>query len=383
MADDFLDARIGTGDAPHAVGEDEADRRCVDHRTQPGFAGAQLRFRPDAIGHVVAADEDAVNALLLVEHRLVQQVDIAVAACPLEMNRHGARGVGLSGGVHAVEQLEEALLLELGKDFAHAAADELLLARDLDVGVVDVVVDVLRAGEQRHEARHLLEHQPLALRGSAPTAFTEHDVGRLAAHAEQCDDVLCVVANGRVREGEVRFGRLARAIEHEFDVVHVDRHAREHLIEQRRERGTGLCPDFEERLAECPRVPIGEQRNVAIVVDQGALIAPCHEHRLFGGQHHADERLQRWRPVERRTQGGRLPTECANERAGFSTAIQEGQHRSRPQASGPPLKPIRISLAGGPVRPGRSQRWSNRSATAFLVSSAPSSQNKQEETTAC
>jgi hypothetical protein len=60
-AEDRERGRIGVGDLPGGVGEDDADRHLLDEQPRELLALAQRLLDADALGHVAAVDHDAAH----------------------------------------------------------------------------------------------------------------------------------------------------------------------------------------------------------------------------------------------------------------------------------------------------------------------------------
>ena len=95
----------------------------------------------------------------------------------------------------------------------------------------------------------------------------------------------------------MRLLRVALATHHERDVVHVDGLAGIGSRDDGNEVGADLVPDVEEVAAERVGVLGDQHLRVRVVVEERALRPPCDEHRLVGGEHQVDERLERLRPA--------------------------------------------------------------------------------------
>lgn len=134
---------------------------------QPGqgvVGGLVADFLRQLVGlaDIVALHEDAADLAGVVQDRLVDEVDVVLHRRTVglrpQLHRHGAADEGLAGGVHAVEQFEEALALQFGQRVPHRLAEDVAVADQRVVGLVGQFEHVLRAPAHGHEARRLL-HQ--------------------------------------------------------------------------------------------------------------------------------------------------------------------------------------------------------------------------------
>ena len=92
------------------------------------FRIAQSGLGAHPLRDVVALDEDARDSPALVAHGLVDEVEQAVGRLclwrRLQADGHGAGHEALAGRVNPVEQLVEALSVQLGERFTHCLAHE-------------------------------------------------------------------------------------------------------------------------------------------------------------------------------------------------------------------------------------------------------------------
>ena len=121
----------------------------------------------------------------------------------------------------------------------------------------------------------------------------------------------------------MRFLRAVTAVERQADIVHVERLAREHTVEQRRQLGRDLGPYCHERLTQGRGMLVAEERRVSVVIDQPSFRPPGDEHGLLRAKHHAEQRLQSMRPNARRPERAPLPIVSADQRAHLTAAGEE------------------------------------------------------------
>lgn len=176
------------------------------------------------------------------------------------------------------------------------------------MGLVDELEHVVRAAQHADEAGRLLKHPPLPLEGGHLAAAREDPVGGFDAHAEETAHGSGLIAHRGVREREVRLLQPAAAVEHQAEIIHVDRLAGEDAGEQRIEDIPRLAPYFPQCVPpQCPGVLRPEDRGERIVVEPGLLAPPRHEHRLLGGEHQRHQRLEGLRPMPRLAKRRSLP----------------------------------------------------------------------------
>ncbi len=119
-------------------------------------------LRRGALGDVVPLHEDAAHRTVRVGDGLVHEVEVAfvdrTAGRRLHVEPGGRRLVRPSRAEDLVEQLDVALGGGVGKRLGYRAADHVAMVDGSLVGGVRQVEAMLRAAEERDEARSLLEH---------------------------------------------------------------------------------------------------------------------------------------------------------------------------------------------------------------------------------
>jgi hypothetical protein len=108
----------------------------------------------DALGHVVAFNEDAGDRGGVVGDRLVDKIDKPLLDgtpwLSLKRHGHGKSPERLASREHLVKQFEEALALDFGKRHPHRLSDDVAaVADELQIGGVDDLEDVLGARAAR------------------------------------------------------------------------------------------------------------------------------------------------------------------------------------------------------------------------------------------
>ena len=122
----------------------------------------------------------------------------------------------------------------------------------------------------------------------------------------------------------MRLRRQPLALDDEHDVVHVGRLAGQGPLDERHEVAARLCPDVQKRPAEGVAVLRTENSAVGIIVEKRQALAPDGEHRLLGGEHDANQRLQRRRPCLDRAQRRPGPIDGAHPAAQVAAAVEDG-----------------------------------------------------------
>ena len=165
--------------------------------------------------------------MTITSNGLIEQVDVAVLIFRDEPDRHGLRPKGFPSRIDPVKKLIEALPFELWKHLAYASSDECAWTRNGDIGVIDVLEDVVRAGEHADEARHLLKDRtlPLAL-GSLPS-FRENPSGGLDDNRDDSGRISSLIGRRRVIEVHPDLLGLPASIERQFLVAVRKRAARQ------------------------------------------------------------------------------------------------------------------------------------------------------------
>ena len=134
VAGDPLGAALPLEDGAGGVGDDDGVvPGVVDQEVQPLGLRPHLVLGPLAVGQVDALGEDAGDGPVRVAEGLVDEVHEPLlgraAGPPPEQDRHVRAGECLAGPVDPVEQLEEALALDLGQGLAGRLAEDVPVAR--------------------------------------------------------------------------------------------------------------------------------------------------------------------------------------------------------------------------------------------------------------
>ena len=141
---------IDLGDAVLLVENEEALTHGRQHAGVARVARVNGGSGAVRLGDVVALTEDAGDPAGLVPHRLVDEVEEALLRgshqARLKTDRQVMGDEALTGRIDLVEPLEEALSVEFGEDLAHILSNEVTVAEQAPVGLVDELEDVLRAG---------------------------------------------------------------------------------------------------------------------------------------------------------------------------------------------------------------------------------------------
>ena len=123
---------------------------------------------PDQIGDVAAVDEDAAGRLAAVADRLEDEIDEAFlflrVRATAEHDAHSATDEGFAAVEDAVEQVDEALRLNLGQRLADRLADNFAVADKLAVGGIGEFIGVAGLAQNRHETGRLVEQMAETVR---------------------------------------------------------------------------------------------------------------------------------------------------------------------------------------------------------------------------
>ena len=148
-------------DDPDEFRQRRFERRVADRELEHLVVRGAERVVAAVLRDVVALDEDPRRPVLGRRKRLEHQIDenfFRRSISPRDSERHAAPDKWLAGAHHAVEDLVDALPVELRDRFEQRLADEAAAADEVDKGVVGDGDLVIGHFEQRHEAGRLLEH---------------------------------------------------------------------------------------------------------------------------------------------------------------------------------------------------------------------------------
>jgi len=153
--------RRGRFDDPDQLGQRRCQRRVADRQLEHAAVGVAKRLAALVLGDVVPLDKDSAGAPVGSRQRLEHDVDQRILerpVRPLDGERHRAPDEGLAGARHAVEDIVDALNVELGKGFREWLADQSAPADQLNERLIgDSDLEVRRL-DQRHESGCPLEH---------------------------------------------------------------------------------------------------------------------------------------------------------------------------------------------------------------------------------
>ena len=291
--------------------------------------GAQLVLDALAHGDVAAFHEDALDVALRAADRLVHEVDEALfqrrAGFALDAHRHRMAHERLARLVDLVEQLEEALVRDLGQRLARRLADQLAAADQLQVGLVGDLEHVIRAAQHGEDAGRLLEQAHQALVLLFAVAFRQHFAGHLDAGAIHAGHGAVLVAHRRVREAEPGVLVVAVAVHAQRQPVHVGGFALERAHDQRMDVVPDLTPDVVEAVTQRRGMLFAEDDRVGVVVQEAQLRPPGHEHRELRVEHQADRGAQRLGPGTRMPERGMRPVVRPHHGSHLPAPAQEGQ----------------------------------------------------------
>ena len=133
-----------------------------EEEPEPLVALAHRRLGPLAVRQVDPLDEDARHGSVDVPERLVDELEEPFlgrpAGFPLDQDPHVRADERLAGPIHAIQQLEETLALDLRQGFADRLADDVPAPDELIIAVVRELEDMPRPPEDRQERGRAAEH---------------------------------------------------------------------------------------------------------------------------------------------------------------------------------------------------------------------------------
>ncbi len=187
---------------------------------------------------------------------------------------------------------------------------------------IDVSETTLAIGDD-HAFGKLVEHRALVRFVLAQRPFGQHLAGGFSAGAENSANRAFVVAHRRI--GKLVPGVLGKAIpfHHQMETFVIGCLTRERAVDQRRKVGPDFRPDLAEGQAERMRVLRAEDRDVAVVIEEGEFGSPGAKHRVARIDHQFDHRAQRLRPPGRVADRRRRPVVGAHPLAHFAAALEE------------------------------------------------------------
>ena len=330
VAQDALQRRVAVYDAALAVGDADADRHLVQHAAELRLARAERVLRQRRLGDVTALDEDAADRARRVTDGLKDEVHEAPVGGAVRIgrkrNRRTPGGGGLSGRINLVQQLEEALSLDLRQGFSHRPAHH-LTTDEGDIRGVCQLEDVVGSAQQGDETGCLLEEPPKPLGLVGLRLLHLHLCGHVAAdHQHAADAGRCGLVIDRrvaVRPPDV-LAHVAAGDGNELPLVPGRALPCHDELDLRADGVPDLRPDLSPRTSERRGMAIRpDQGAVGVVVEAGKRFAPPDEHWVLGGEHQAHDGLERLRPRFRRPDRRLRPIVSAHERAHLAATGEE------------------------------------------------------------
>jgi len=218
-------AEHARGDAQNGVGVDAA--RCLlgQHieKAQAPFVLAQGLFGLSALGHVIAFDEDPGNIAIRIGHRLEDEIQqalfLGLSLDALQPDANTGADKGHAAAIDPVENIDEALTLDLRQRLAHRLADDVALAHHPQIGRVDHFEDVFGAAQHRHQSgclfKHLLQAYLLALQ----FAFGHYPLGGFHHQGNHAGRLRLIVEHRRIVQIHPRVLGAAVAVQHQFLIL--------------------------------------------------------------------------------------------------------------------------------------------------------------------
>ena len=119
-------------------------------------------------GHFVRDNDDRIHAPGVIEHGLVDKVEVGVlglaARTAIQRHVHGLPDIGFAIETHAIEQLVNPLTGEFWQRLLDRLADELTASDQLEIAAVRQLVDVIRSTQDRDGHRGVFQETGHALR---------------------------------------------------------------------------------------------------------------------------------------------------------------------------------------------------------------------------
>ncbi|KIZ36471.1 hypothetical protein LO50_09330 [Stutzerimonas stutzeri] len=126
---------------------------------------------------------------------------------------------GCAAAVDPVENVDEALALDLRQRLAHRLADDVALAHHPQIGRVDHFEDVFGAAQHRHQSgclfKHLLQAYLLALQ----FAFGHYPLGGFHHQGNHAGRLRLIVEHRRIVQIHPRVLGAAVAVQHQFLIL--------------------------------------------------------------------------------------------------------------------------------------------------------------------
>jgi hypothetical protein len=329
---------IEEGDAARGVERHHS----IDDLAEHGHALRRERLdalaREDLLRRLHGVRHDAEDAPVRSLERLVDEVEVEglghAVAVAIDDHLRLVRHEGLAGGAHAVEELQEALLLGLGQGLPERLAEQLTAAANhrevARIGHLEDILGPLQHGDGRgglHE--DLVEVLALGLGlGERPVALGAgaHLLGHVEDRHQDAAHLARVVADGLVAEREVVVLELTVGRERidpllEGDRLPVEDAGVDALVDVPR-----LGPALLGALPQSPGVLGAHDQPVAIVVELDELRSPQEDQRKAGAEDEVRRRLQALRPALHGAQRRRAPVLRAAEGRELPIAREDRVH---------------------------------------------------------
>ena len=291
------------------------------------LALAQREVGPMRVRDVDAVDQDARGRPGRVRDGLEHEIDDPFVGRRVGRGLHGVPSavgnIGFAGTIDAVKQRNIALRRGVGQRVHYPTAEHLAVAHQPRIGGVDMLDDVVGAGQHCHEAGRPFEQFGEAAALGGDPALGLDPAGRLLNRAEHARDRAVVVADRRVGEGEPGALVVAAPVHGERQVLEEGRPSVERRIDQGRQVGPDLRPYVAKARTQRGRVLAPKDLGVGVVVEEPQIGSPGDEHRETRVEHQADGGAQRLRPASGRTQHRAGPAGRAHGRADLAAAGEE------------------------------------------------------------
>ena len=255
----------------------------VGHRlgkaAEAGLAEAKRLLALHPLGDVAADDHDGPHRAGCIPHGLGNKFDETPLERPIGTARQHGRHRGClcrnARGVDPVEQLVEALPIELRESLAHRQTDQRPFADKGRIGGIAEFIAVFRAAGHRDEVRGVLEHGPQPLRFVQQPAIGGHLGGGLHHHSQHPARLRLVVQHRReIQVHPDLFGLTGLAVQRQLLVLVLQGAAGQAGAHHMLVEVDDFRPGIPHRDAQLRQLPSAGKSGVGVVVDHGAGLAP-------------------------------------------------------------------------------------------------------------
>ncbi len=296
-------------------------------KAQALFVLTQGLFGLGALGDVIAFDENAADIAIRVGHRLEDEIQQALFLCfalgTLQADADTGADEGGAAAIDPVENVDEALALDLRQRLAHRLADDVAFAHHPQIGRVGHLEDVLGAAQHRHQPRCLFEHLLQACLLALQLSFGQYPFGGFHDQRDDTGRLRLIVEHRRVVQIHPGTLRTAVAVQHQLLILVRKRAACQADLHDVVVEIGDFRPAFAHLRAQQLRVPAAGEHGIGVVVDHDAALAPEQHNGRRRKQQHGGDGLQARRPASQRPQRRLRPVEATNQCAEFAAVGEE------------------------------------------------------------